>query len=448
MKCAVITPIGPGHMELYDESCTPSINAAIAYSTGPFDEVIPIAIDDTEGSNGRSKSRNIALDKAAEMDIDWVFFLDADDLMAPNAFEAFGRVIKDFSEVEAVWGQIVVLDDNEQPQLRENQREWIVNRSELLGVHPYHSLQMGFFGRTELVRSFGFDVDMDAGEDFKLYFQLWRSAHCTKVPEIFFINRQGMHSEGPRSASGRDWVNAVTNLWANEVSDTRVKTHVCHGDTVSPMRLTNPKDLIQSSHALGHFFESEALDVFNSLLPPGARSIIDVGANIGNHTVYFAKHASADVVYPIEPNPEAIALLRDNITLNQIDDRIDPRGIGYGVGSQSGRYQIRQSQQDNLGSTSIEEAMDGDLEVRSLDDLIGQDPIHGLKIDAEGMEFDVLEGARGLIARERPLIWVEILRPHTLEFAQRWCRENDYRIVYSFPYANTVDYFAAPKEKS
>ena len=448
MKCAVITPVGPGHMELYDDSCSASIDAAIAYSKGPFEEVVPIAIDDTEGANGRSTSRNLALDKAAELGIEWVFFLDADDLMAPNAFEAFGRVIEDFSDVEAVWGQIVVLDEKEQPQLRENQREWIVNRSELLGVHPYHSLQMGFFGRTDLVRSVGFDPDMNAGEDFKLYYQLWRAARCIKVPEIFFINRQGMHSEGPRSASGRDWVNAVTNLWSDEVSDTRVKTHVCHGNIVSPMRLTNPKDLIQSSQALGHFFEAEALDVFSSLLPDGPRSIIDVGANIGNHTIYFAKHASADVVYPIEPNPEAIALLRENIALNQVDDRIDTRGIGYGAGRQYGRYAIERTEENNLGSTAIEESAAGDLEVVSLDEIIGDARVHGLKIDAEGMEFEVLAGATETISRERPLIWVEILRPHTLEFAQRWCRENEYRIVHSFPYANTVDYFAAPKEKT
>ena len=62
------------------------------------------------------------------------------------------------------------------------------------------------------------------------------------------------------------------------------------------------------------------------------------------------------------------------------------------------------------------------------------------------MEFDVLEGAAGVIARNRPVIWVEVKRENMLGFAQKWCKQAGYRIVASTPYINTIDYFAVPKE--
>ena len=58
----------------------------------------------------------------------------------------------------------------------------------------------------------------------------------------------------------------------------------------------------------------------------------------------------------------------------------------------------------------------------------------------------MLEGARDLIARDKPVIWVEVLRENMLGFAQSWCKQAGYRIVDSTPYINTIDYFAIPKE--
>ena len=77
---------------------------------------------------------------------------------------------------------------------------------------------------------------------------------------------------------------------------------------------------------------------------------------------------------------------------------------------------------------------------------MGEDPVDFIKIDAEGMELDVLEGASALIARDKPVIWVEVLRENMLGFAQKWCRSAGYRIVDSTPYVHTIDYFAVPKE--
>ena len=101
---------------------------------------------------------------------------------------------------------------------------------------------------------------------------------------------------------------------------------------------------------------------------------------------------------------------------------------------------------DNLGATRLVVAEDGGIETRSLDALIGADRIDFIKIDAEGMELEVLDGAAGLIARDRPVIWIEVLRKNIMGFAQDWCRRANYRVVDSTAYRNTIDYFVVPRD--
>jgi len=53
LKCAVITPIGPGHEETYERLCVPSVKHAIAQNSGPFSLIELMPIYDLEGKEGR-----------------------------------------------------------------------------------------------------------------------------------------------------------------------------------------------------------------------------------------------------------------------------------------------------------------------------------------------------------------------------------------------------------
>ena len=447
MILTVITPVGPGHAQLFDLSCAPSVEQAKAFDMGPFTEVRHLRMDDTSGAFGRSARRNEAIRMAQAEGSDWVFLLDADDVMTPNALEAFGRVIAAEPDLDVVWGLICTVEEGGDPELREEQTERIDSRAEYLALAPFNAVQIGGFYRTDVLARFGFDEAMDTGEDYRLYTQLWEHARCAKRPEIFFVNRRGVHSTGPRSATGDDW-NVVTNrIWAEQLREVEVWATVDReGGTPSRMRVTNPMDLIQIAHLNGQFFEAESLAKLKKLIKSPKPRIVEVGANIGNHVVWYARYLGAERIYPVEPNPDALTILNQNIDANGIRAKIDTRGMGFGAGKGAGTFRTQTDNADNLGATRLVEDATGGIETRTLDALIGEDRVDFIKIDAEGMELDVLEGAAALIARDRPVIWVEVLRENMLGFAQTWCRKAGYRIVDSTPYVHTIDYFAIPKE--
>ena len=75
MKCAVITPIGPGHIDIYALQCATSIKLAAESGMGLFSDVKIISIDDSHGLLGRSLARNMAVEKAHNAACEWCFFL-------------------------------------------------------------------------------------------------------------------------------------------------------------------------------------------------------------------------------------------------------------------------------------------------------------------------------------------------------------------------------------
>jgi FkbM family methyltransferase len=176
----------------------------------------------------------------------------------------------------------------------------------------------------------------------------------------------------------------------------------------------------------GRFFEQDELDYCRSHVPPGG-TIVDVGANVGNHAVYFGRFLRPATLIPIEPNPAAVTLLKNNLALNGI--AADERGFGLA---------LHDGQDLVVGRLAGE----GDVPVLPLDELI-DGPVSFLKIDVEGMELDVLAGARRILAEDRPLLFVEV-QSTGLETFRTFCRDTGYIIDKSFPASGYANHFLRP----
>lgn len=153
----------------------------------------------------------------------------------------------------------------------------------------------------------------------------------------------------------------------------------------------------------GTFYEIELLERFADLLSPD-QLVVDVGACIGTHSVFAAGVCQARVI-AIEPNEKSASLLRRNLALNGLDANV--RVEQFGLGAAPSHARIVQQAAHNQGMSALAVAEHGDITIRRLDDLNLDGPVRLIKIDVEGMEPAVLEGAAATLQRDRPILVVE-----------------------------------------
>jgi FkbM family methyltransferase len=158
----------------------------------------------------------------------------------------------------------------------------------------------------------------------------------------------------------------------------------------------------------GEFSEIESA-FLAQLIKPGM-TIVEVGANIGAHTVALSRMANGGTVVAIEPQGEIFKLLCANLAMNGARNVIP---IWAASGESAGRISIPAvdyTKPGNFGGISAGAAPGQAatmVTITPLDAIEGLTTIHALKVDVEGMELDVIRGAAGLIARSRPVLYVE-----------------------------------------
>lgn len=131
-----------------------------------------------------------------------------------------------------------------------------------------------------------------------------------------------------------------------------------------------------------------------------AQRAIDVGAHIGNHTIYLAMRGVE--VTAVEPNPAARRYLTMNIAANDLSDLV--KVVPVAVGAQPGTGALVADGR-NLGKTSVDASGNGPVQVTTVDSLGVSADL--LKIDVEGGETDVLDGAVDTLANYHPAVIVE-----------------------------------------
>lgn len=208
--------------------------------------------------------------------------------------------------------------------------------------------------------------------------------------------------------------------------------------------VANAGDVIQKHHIEGAFYEPEELAIIARHFPIGGR-FLDIGTNIGNHTLYVAKFLHASRVVCFEPNPEAIALLQSNVALNGIGDVVDLRHLGIGLSDHVAENLGIKAPSRNLGAGRMVEG-EGSLRLERADALLAGESFDLIKIDVEGMELQVLGGLSGLLVKARPKMFVEVDNANADGFAD-WVAANGYRVIESFRrYRANINHLIGPAE--
>lgn len=153
----------------------------------------------------------------------------------------------------------------------------------------------------------------------------------------------------------------------------------------------------------GEFSEGE-VQVFKNIITK-EHIVVDCGANIGAHTVVFA--GLAKKVYAFEPQKNIFHILCGNVALNELHN-VYCYNIACGDGSEVPYQDVDMDHVNNMGASSLVDIRDSDKTIPTMRLDI---PCHFLKIDVEGMELQVLQGAEPMIRSCRPVIYLENDRP-------------------------------------
>jgi FkbM family methyltransferase len=168
----------------------------------------------------------------------------------------------------------------------------------------------------------------------------------------------------------------------------------------------NDRYIGRSLDVYGEWGELE-IDLLFQVLQPGD-VVLDVGANIGTHTVAFAKQVTEKgVVVAFEPQRLTFQLLCGNVALNALTNVICHNAVVSDTAGSVLIPALNPATARNFGSLKAEGHEQGEpVPAIRIDDL----PLARcslIKIDVEGAEARVLAGARATIAARRPVLFVE-----------------------------------------
>jgi tRNA (mo5U34)-methyltransferase len=152
---------------------------------------------------------------------------------------------------------------------------------------------------------------------------------------------------------------------------------------------------------------------------------VDAGANFGCYALAFARHGA--MVHAFEPQPMVASLLAESVKLNHSSIVVHNTALGLGTGPMSVPI-VDYNREADFGTVKLTNANEGlRIETVALDSM-ELPQLDLLKIDVEGMELDVLTGARQTIARCRPLIFVEFWLSDQLKL-EKQIRDQGYEII-------------------
>jgi FkbM family methyltransferase len=202
--------------------------------------------------------------------------------------------------------------------------------------------------------------------------------------------------------------------------------------------LANPNDFYLGRALLeyGECCELESAVLRQLLVRPGI--VVEVGANIGVHTIALAREAEArhQVLVAFEPQPVIFQSLCANLAVNGLTNVL---AWPYACGAKAGTLYFEQPDYGapgNFGAVSMQSEPGSNtipVPCVRLDDALRTHTVGLLKLDVEGFELNALQGAEETIARSRPTIYVENDRLDRSQALIEWLWSKDYRMWWHLP---------------
>jgi FkbM family methyltransferase len=208
------------------------------------------------------------------------------------------------------------------------------------------------------------------------------------------------------------------------------------------MALAGDRYITGSLETYGEFSPSE-WTMLAQVVKSG-QTVVEVGANIGSHSVPLARACFPGSLYLFEPQQRVFQILCANLALNDVKNAYAyPEACAETEGFVV-LPTVDYSAAGNFGGVSVSLKGDG---VRGMSaratplDSLDLAACHLIKIDVEGFEAQVVRGAAKTIARHRPVLYVENDRVASQQELISLIAGLDYRLYWHAPPLFRADNF-------
>jgi len=194
----------------------------------------------------------------------------------------------------------------------------------------------------------------------------------------------------------------LIRYWMNHQNDNTVKLRILPGGEKVFCHLGVPYE----SMVWLEREEQTDLRLLTKLLEPG-QTFVDCGANIGIWTLVAASAVKPlGKIYAFEPNPSTFKKLSDNVSLSQLEKNINL--IAAAAGNQEKSLLFHCDAAHNI-SHIIDSPNEYSITVSvvTIDSILEENIVHGIKIDVEGFELECLQGSEAILKRYHPWLCVE-----------------------------------------
>lgn len=191
-------------------------------------------------------------------------------------------------------------------------------------------------------------------------------------------------------------------------------------------------------------WEGHLVNLYYRLLKPNS-VVIDIGANIGYHSIHFGKIVGSNgKVFSFEPQKLIYDILSTNILKNGLSNIISQHN--FGLSSEEGILYLSNIKDVsynngmiNFGGVKLSNDSTGGLKVRvkTLDEIFSGN-VDFIKVDIEGMEYEVIQGADTTIKKSLPIIFIEITKNHDELYS--YFKEGGYEVYKITNHGNGNDY--------
>ena len=181
----------------------------------------------------------------------------------------------------------------------------------------------------------------------------------------------------------------------------------------------NDNIIVATMLRTGEIFEQDVIETHLAKYVRVARTILDIGAHVGNHTVMYANLNPSAVIHSFEPQLKLYELLEKNVSINNLGNvKIYHNAIGDvnkqvqmnnfitdGPNAYLRPPEYGTDVQFNLGGLSVGE--NGEFVNMITIDSLNLSGCDYMKIDTEGCERQVFVGAQNTIRKYKPVIFYE-----------------------------------------